>query len=373
MPAPQTYTIETSTNGTTWTALSDVRSINAQIGRTRFADAYAPSSLNFTIGYSSGFASPNAALVTGTLVRLKRTGGAYLMWMGRIADVSVDYGIPYAGSVGVEDTATISCEGALAIWGRLQGNGVLAPAGAIRSTIGTAIFGTNLLYGTTYTADDDPTVEASNVNGSYLEWVNTVATTLGTIVKDGTDSVDTIGLYSKNYANTIATQFSDTTNNSSNQQYSQVKLTSQVENYFTQVTVTTQFNGTAIASSGSAPYRTLPLSTINSSNAQATDLANFYLGNYNAPKVSISEIVCISERQNSWNLDLSMGWWDIVGQRTNVIFRGTTYVMTILGCSMSATAAGSVFTYYVADSSLTPFFILDDPNFGILDTNKLSW
>lgn len=373
MPAPQTYTIETSLDGTTWTNVSGVTNINANIGRNRLMDSFQPSSLTFTIRYPNGFYTPNTALVTGTLVRLKRTGGTFEMWRGRIADVSVDYGIPYASNVGIQDTCTVSCEGALAIWGRLQGNNLLVSGAPVRTAIGAAITGTNLLWGTTYTADDDPTVESSNISGSYLEWMNLVATTLSATLKDGGETTDTIGIYSKNFAGSLPVQFSDTTNNATNQVYEQIKLTSQVENYFTQVTVTTQFNGTATVTTGAAPFRTLPLSTINSSNSQATDLANYYLGNYNTPRIGITEIVCKSEAQNTWALDLGYGWWDIVGYRTYVTFRGTTYYMTILGCTFDATPAGSTFTYQLADASLSPFFILDSSVYGVLDTNKLSW
>lgn len=373
MPAPQTFTLDTSTNGSTWTALSGIQQIDGRIGRTSLKDSFEPSSLSFTLSYPSGFYSPNTALVTGTLVRLKRTGSAYEMWRGRIADVSVDYAIPYASNQGPADTVTVQCEGAMAIWGRLAGNNLLVAANPVRTAIGNAIYGTNLLYGTTYTSDDDPSVEASNVTGSYLEWMNLVATTLSSTLKDGGDTTDQIGIYSKNFVGSLPVSFSDTTNNSTNQVYNQVKLTSQVENYFTQVIVTTQFNGSANVSTGTAPYRTLPLNTINSSNATATDLANYYLGQYNTPSTAITELVCVSEAQNTWALDLGYGWWDIIGYRTNVTFRGTTYYMTILGSTFSATPAGSTFTYTVADASLTPFFVLDNAQYGILDTNKLSW
>jgi hypothetical protein len=374
MPAPQTYTVSYSTdNGASWTAFTNVQQIDARIGRARLMDSFEPSSMSFTMRYPSGFYSPNTALVTGTLVKLERTGSAYQMWQGRIADVSVDYGIPYAGNVGVSDYVTVSCEGSMAIWGRLAGNNLLISANPVRAAISQALSGTNIQYATTYTATDDPPIEASNISGSYLEWINLVATTLSSTLKDGGELVDVIGLYTKDFVGTLPVAFSDTANNSTNQVYNQVKLTSQVENYFTNVVVTTQFNGTANVTTGSAPYRTLPLTTINASNAQATDLANYYLGNYNTPRTTITEITASSEAQSSWALDLGYGWWDIIGYRTNVTFRGATYYMTILGSSFTATPSGSMFTYQLADASLSPFFVLDDPVYGILDTNKLSW
>ena len=131
--------------------------------------------------------------------------------------------------------------------------------------------------------------------------------------------------------------------------------------------------GTETASSGQTPVRTLELATFNGSASQAQDLAQYYLAQYETPQVVIQELTCKSEAQAVWALDLGDTWWNIIGQRTNVTFRGTDYYMTIIGASFYASPQGSSFTYKVASAEFTPFFILDSAEYGVLDTNRLSW
>ena len=47
--------------------------------------------------------------------------------------------------------------------------------------------------------------------------------------------------------------------------------------------------------------------------------------------------------------------------------------MSILGSSFQATPSGSTFTYNLASAAYLPFFILNDTNYGVLGTNRLSW
>lgn len=369
---PQQYTIEYSTNGTTWTALSYVQQISASIGRQQLQDTFEPSKLSFTARYPGGFSAPNTALVVDTLVRLKRTGGTYTMWTGRIRNVTVEWGKPYSSSVGVEDYVTVECEGALAQWGRLQGNDLSVPANDLLSQLATVLSGTNLQYGTTYTASTSPALGASTVSDSLANWLNTACATVGATIKDGSDT-SIVGVNGRDWVGNLPVQFSDTTNNSTNQQYDEIVFDSVSADYFTQIEVNTQSYGTVVVSTGTAPYRTLRQVSYSSSASTATDLANYLLGIYGDNGFGISSISCVSERQNNWALDLGYGWWDIIGYSTLVVFRGTTLRCTIVGSSFSATPNESRFTYYLADIGLTPFLVLDDANVGILGTNKLGW
>lgn len=372
MGAPQNYEIAWSNDNVTYTALSNVQSINASIGRQTLKDPFQPSRLTFSMRYPSGFTSPNTALVTGTWIRLRNASANRIMWRGKIADVSVDWGIPYDSGVGVSDFATITCEGAAAEWGRLRANDYAISASNAYYALASASAGAGLSLGTTYTAADSPLVSASVADSSWLDWINLFAQTLSSTVKDGSGQ---IGIYSKDYYGFLPVSFSDVANDSTHQRYEEIELTSQVENYFTQVLINTSAYGQISATYGSAPYRTLELSTISGSAAQATDLANYYLTLYQQPTLGISKITCRSEAQATWVLDMGGGyeWWDILGYRTKVIFRGSTYDMTILGSSMQASPSTSTITYYLIDSSLTPWFILDSTDYGILDTNRLSW
>lgn len=372
---PQTFVVEYSTNGTTWTVLDNVNQISASIGRQQLQDVFEPSKANITARYPNGFSAPNSALVVDTQIRIKRTGSAYTMWTGRIRNVTVDWAKPYnAGTgTGVADTVSIECEGALAQWGRLQGNSLFVAPSDLLTQVSAVLSGTNLQYGTTYTASTAPLLSASEVTDSLANWLNTVALTIGATIKDGSDN-NIVGINGRDFVGGgLPVQFSDVANSATRQVYDEISFDSVSADYFTEIELNTFSYGDIVVTYGTAPYRTLRETTYSPSASQATDLANYLLGIYGDNGFGISSISCNSEAQNSWALDLGYGWWDIIGYTTYVIFRGQTFRCTILGSDFSATPEGSRFTYYLADVGLTPFLILDDPDFGILDTNKLGW
>lgn len=379
MPAPQNYEIAFSTDNVTYTALSNVQSISLNIGRQALIDPFQPSQMTFTMRYPTGFASPNTNLVTGTWIRLRNLSKspARVMWRGRIANVSVDYGKPYTAGTGVQDYVTVSVEGAMASFGRLQANGYRVPEVGTYAdayyALAVVAAASGLSIGTTYTSGATPFVAAYTANSSWLDYLNLFATTLSATIKDGSGQ---LGVNTKDFVGSLPVNFSDTTNNATNQVYEDIEFTSQVENYFTQIIVNTNSVGTITATYGSAPYRTLEIDTISYDSSQATDLANYYLSIYNTPKLGLTKITCRSEAQNTWNLDMGNGsyeFWDMIGYRCNLTFRGTTYYVTIIGASLQASPAGSTVTYYLIDNALTPWFVLNSSVYGVLGTNKLSW
>jgi len=367
---PFTYTAEYSTNGTTWTALTNVQSVSGFCGRQKLVDTFEPSRMTIGVRYPTGYASPITALVTGTQIRVKRTGATNEIWRGRIRNVVVSYGIPYQGGIGNADLLTLECEGSLAEFGRLQGNDQVITQDLVYWLLSDVTTYTGLTIGTTFTEANSPTLATSTVSGSYAEWLNTLANSVGATIKDGSGQ---LGVNTKDFVGTLPVEFSDVLNNATHQVYDGIQFDAQAADYYTQVEVNTNGVGTVTAQVGSAPYRTLRISTFNVSTLQAQDVANYWLGIYNPPTFGINEITCLAEAQNVMDLELGYGWWDLIGYRTNVTFRGTTYYMTILGVSLDATPDSARYTYYVADASLTPYLILDDPVFGLLDENKLSW
>ncbi len=366
----QQFTVDYSTNGTTWVALSNVQEINARVGRTGLQDNFEPSAATIVCRYPTGFASPITALVVGTWVRFQRTGGTYEMWRGKIRNVTVTWGKPYDAGVGEADYVTIECEGALAEFGRLQGNGQEITTDLATYQLSDISTYTGITFGTTFGVDNSPTLATSNVDGSYAEWFNTFAATLGATIKDGSGQV---GVYTKDFVGTLPVAFSDVANNATNQVFDELQFDSLAADYYTQVEVNTNVYGTVVVNTGSAPFRTLRISTFSGSTNQATDLANYYLGIYSNAAFGISSISANANAQNTFALDLGYGWWDLPGYRCNLTFRGTTYYLQILGCTFTATPGEARFSYSVIDADLTPYLILDSPIYGILDTNKLSW
>jgi len=101
----QSYTVSfTTNNGVSWTALTNVQNIQFSIGRQAQLDQTRASTGSFEMRYPTGYASPIAAMVAGTQIRIQNTTGtAYTIWTGRINDVVAEYGIPYAGGEGQAD------------------------------------------------------------------------------------------------------------------------------------------------------------------------------------------------------------------------------------------------------------------------------
>ena len=367
---PFTFTAEYSVDGTTWTALTNVQNVSGFAGRQKLVDTFEPSRMTVTMRYPTGYASPIAALIVGTQIRVNRVGAANEIWRGRIRNVSASYGIPYVGGVGNADFLTIECEGALAEFGRLQGNDQTIDTDLVTYQLSDISTYTGIVFGTTFTVANSPTLATSTVSGSYAEWFNTLANSVGATIKDGSGQ---IGVYTKDFIGTLPVSFSDVANNATNQVYDVVQFESISADFYTQVEVNTNSVGTVTAETGAAPYRTLRINTFNVSTAQAQDVADYWLGIFNPPTFGISSIACLAEAQNTMDLELGYGWWDLPGYNTYVTFRGTTYYMTILGVSIDATPDSTRYTYYVADTDLFPYEVLDDPIYGQFDNRKLSW
>jgi hypothetical protein len=367
---PIVYTVDYSTNGTSWTALSNIESISAFVGKSGLTDTYEPSRATIVMRYPNGFSSPNPDLIVGTWIRFQRTGGTYEMWRGKIRNVTVEWGKPYRSGTGAADFMTMECEGVMAEWGRQSGENTSVAAGDLLTQMSTVAGIGSLNYGTTYTAGTAPQLAASTIDNSLLNWVNEAATTTGSVLKDGSGQ---LGLYTKDFIGELPVSFSDVTKSATVQDYEALTFDSLAQDYFTQVQVDMNSGTTVLRESGSAPFRTLRVSTYSVNTAQATDLGDWLLGIYSRPGFGISEVSAVASSQSTFNLDLGYGYWDLPGYKTSLVFRGTTYQLTILGVAFTADANDSRFTYSVIDSDLTPYFYLDSATNGILDTNRLNW
>ncbi len=366
---PQIYTVAYSTNGTSWTNLSDIESINAFVGRGSLVDQFEPSRATIVMRYPTGFSSPIAALVVGTWIRFSRVGGQE-MWRGKIRNVTATWGQPYRSGVGAADFLNIECEGALAEWGRAQGNDYAVVAANAYFQLADVSYQSGLPVGTTYGFTDSPTLGASVVDNTFGTWINQFAATLGSTIKDGSGQ---LGAYTKDFIGLLPFSFSDVTNNSSTYVYDELTFDSLAADYYTQVQVDINTGVTVTRSQGSAPYRTQRISTFSSSTGQAQDLADWLLGQFGTAAFGISSVSILSSAQNSFAIDASYAFYDWIGYRTQVTFRGTTQTMTIFGVDFSADAFDSRYTFTVADADLTPYFYLDSNLYGVLDQNKLNW
>ena len=369
----QNYTVSYSTNNVSFTNLTNVQSIQINIGRRALVDNYGADTCSIDVWYPTGYYSPISAMVTGTFIRVNNATTGKIIWYGRIADVAVSYGIVYNSGTGIgnSDRLTISGEGALAQWGRARGNTYAMAAGTATAQLAAAAASNGLTATSNYSATDNPTLAGTTVTGSWGDWFNQYTATLNGRIRQGSNSVIAVSKYSG--ANSTV-NFSDVANNATNQVYDNIDFQSLGQNYFTQVTISPEGFAAQVASSGSAPYRNLNISTYNSGTAQALDFANYLLTQYGSTSFALASVSCLAEAQNSMKLDaIGTGFWDCIGYAVTVAFRGTTYYAIIEGASFTASPESSRYTFYLSGADLNSYLILDNAVQGRLDFNKLGY
>lgn len=375
MGAPGVYTVgynATYPSGS-FTTLSNVQSISFRGGRRSQLDAYGASGATIVARYPSGYASPIAALVPGTAIEIlsPNVTNPYGIY-GKIRNVNVTYGIPYTASVGVADYIEIDIEGAFAEAGRMNGASYAMAAGTLADQITTM----NAQTGLTASSNTSQQMAATTISGTWGDWVNSSLVTINGRMADF-GAIGGIFVRSPYVASTCTVNFSDTTNNATNQVYDQIRFDALADNYYTQVQVDPESYSiqTATKAGATTPYRTLTVNTFNSSAAQAADLATFLLSQYGTQKFAISQISCVAEAQTSFKLDKMglSGTQELIGAKVDVAFRGTTYTCIIEGVSFNATPDGARWTYDVSGADLNNYLVLNDAVFGKLDNNKLGY
>ena len=375
----QSYTVSYSTDGTTFTDLTNVQNITINAGRQAQLQAIQATTATVELRYPTGFASPIAALVAGTIIRIRNTNTIYPypnapMMFGRISNVTAVYGIPYQGGVGQSDYLTISVEGSFAALGRMQGENY-----AITSTdLAAQCVEASTETGLDISKDGPNTAIApTTVSGTWGDWLAQVALTINGRLHDIT-LTDRITLLSPFAQNIPTTGFSDVANNINNQVYNAITFDSLSDNFYTQITVDPQdFAAVTVTKVGAtAPFRTYQVNSLSASTGNATDFANYLLGNYQDPTFSISSITCSAEAQNVFQLDgfeNGPNFSDFMGMQVNVTFRGTVFACLVEGVTMSATPAGASFTYYFSGADLNAYLLLGNPILGQLDNNRLGY
>lgn len=377
--AVQNYTVKYYTLATGDVALTNVVSINVNVGRQRQLDQYSASTAEIVLRYPTGYASPIAALVPGTIISVSNSTTGYKNFYGKISNVQLKFDKPYAGGVGNGDYLSIMCEGGLAEFGRKSGANYAMAANPVQTQLSNA----QTQSGYFVSLDSgvgNMDLSATTVSGTWADYLNAAALSLNArmidVAEDSYPIVNTFFL-SPFLIRNSSVNFSDTTNNATNQVYDQITFASYADNFYTQVTVDPEVPAAQTVQSGSAPYRTYTVNTLNATTGQALDYANYLLNNYKTPAVAISSVSCLANAQNSMELD-AMGAGPAkcgrqIGKRVTVAFRGTTYACIIEGYTFSAQPGEARYTYYVSAADLNAYLILDNATFGKLDSNRLGY
>jgi len=376
----QSYTVRYSAvTPAVFTTLTNVQSITINAGRQAQLQAIQATTATIEIRYPTGFASPIADLVTGTIIEIKNTNTIYPypnadMFLGRISNVTAVYGIPYQNNVGQSDYLIINVEGSFAVLGRMQGDGYVLTYTDLQSQCVEASIETGI---TVEKVGPNTSLAPTTISGTWADWVAQAALTTNSRLHD-TVFIDTVSIVSPFAQNIATTGFSDTANDINNQVYNGITFDSLGDNYYTQITVDPQdFAAVTVTSVGAtAPFRTYQVNTLSASTGNATDFANYLLGNYETANFAISSFTCSAESQAVCQLDgMNNGpnFNSFVGTQVNVTFRGTVFTCLIEGVTMSATPNGASFTYYVSGADLNAYLLLGNPILGQLDNNRLGY
>jgi hypothetical protein len=377
------YKVKYSADGVTFTALSNVQNISIRLGRDKQLDAYNASSAEIEIRYPTGYASPIAALKTGTYLKIESpnyidtSAGCFL---GRIRDVRVRYGIPYSGGVGNADYLTISCEGFFAAVSRMNGASYSMSSDTPQNQLTASNAITGVTGGYNRPTGTDPVMAATTVSGTWGDWYNQLLTTLNGRMWDtnALNEINVVSPFWQNPNNEAATSVFSDTPTTSQYSYDLVDFTSYADNYWTQASITPigLSTVTVTATGATTPYRTYSLNSLNSTTGQATDFANYLTSLYGTQQFRISTISCLMEATSkNGQLDLlgSQSPASYPGMRISVVFRGTTYSCIIEGVTISATPESSRYTFTLSAAEQNNYLILDSTVYGTLDYNKLGY
>jgi hypothetical protein len=364
--------------GPTWATLADidnVQQVSFVTGRQAQLDQYHAGTASITVRYPSGYASPNTSFIPGSFLSISMTGNGNTrgVWAGKISNVTAQYGIPYASSVGNADYVVIQAEGGFAAFARAAGNNYAMAAAifgiqATRCNEQTLLqLDTNSSFGYRYS------FPASTISSTWGDWINSCVLTMNGRLIEFSESVLAVNAYYQippSYLNfsDVPADWANTAN-----KYNQISFQGLADNYYTQVTVDPADYAAQTVQTGTAPYRTYTVNTLNSSTGQALDMANYLLANYQTPRLAISSITVNMQSCGSGTFFLPFYGNQSIGTAVSVKFRGTTYNCIIEGSSWSGTPGNINATFYLSSALYNNFLLLDNTVYGTLNNNRLGY
>lgn len=349
--------------GPSASSIGSIISFNWSAGRSAKSDQFATGRGSLTVRNPQTLP---AAIVLEALVEFAINGQN--ICAGYVTNIQYEY-----GNVQNEDIAIISFEGYIGRLGRGYLKNFLMGGG---TTGGEAVRVGNALTGVAATVTSVGTrsnTSSGFISGNAGNIINQLVATEQGRVKEQASSLIFYGrdvTLDATQAPTSYTGFKFTDSNPSANgiAYDVVTFASLTDNYFTQITVTPDGLNVKQAGNGS---RNLQISTYDESEDQAQELANYALGEFDT---STSVPVSISTRNSlEWLLDPCKVVAAGVGYRLPIELRGTTYNSVIEGWSVTADTDDVRYTLNVSGSPQNNFLILDDPIYGLLDFNKLSF
>jgi len=361
-----------------WQTIPFFQSYTVNIGRQFQLDTYRADTATAEIWYIAGSVL-QTVLKVGVAMRIRDDARDIVLFEGFIKDIEIVYGKPYQSTpiaVGNADRMIITLESEFATLGRMSGDGYVMAADDLDAQVDDAETETNItiLRPTDATSTD---MGGQTINGTWGDWLNRVLLTLNNRMRQR----PSLQIVSKYDLAALTYSFAES-NTAMTQRYDQVVFDSLSDNFYTQVTVDPEGLSEQTVQTGSAPYRTYKVDTLNATTGQALDYANYLLANYDDPELALSSITATSQQQGTnFYLD-NLGYSNapndtytqqLVGRVSSLVLRGVTYNFVIEGLVVSGDPESQRFTYYVSAQDLNAYLILDDAVFGKLDSNKLGY
>ena len=351
--------------------ITDVLEVNCTVGRRAPLDAYRANTAEVTVRYPSGYATPNAAFVPGTEIRITTLVGISerQVFRGEIADVSVTYGKPYASNTGPADILTLTCESYFATMGRTQGLGFSLSANILNTQLSQVATQFGAILTSISGFGSNTSFPATTLSGTVADYLNLAALTMNGRMHDAGPSVGLILFNQYVKLSNLYGDFSDDGTVGTNR-YTEITFDSLADNFYTQVTVDPESFAEQTVQTGSAPFRSYKVNTLNASTGQALDYANYLLSTYGNAQLEISSFRVFLD---DTTMNPTFGCTDL-GTAVSVKFRGTTYNCIIEGATFSGSPERGVYaTYYVSGEDLNNYLLLNNAVYGRLDFNKLGY
>jgi len=410
---PPTINFSTSMNGT-YTSIAGIQNVKFNRGRQRYSDPFA--STNCTIEMLAPTSDASIPQIGNFLdIRNTNSASSEAYFVGKVTDIHRQYDIPYTSSTNYApgDRIFITVRGALGLIGQYQTNGTGVFQGSTTRSIRQIfdnfngfLFNTKVTYIGDYTKWADQLVYAQGVyfSNSALDTLNQLARTIPIYFSDydnarvvtapatgqtgytpGYGSRDfQIGARDAGLTEIASSNF--TFSDTGSMKYDGIEFLTGNQNNYSFIYVTTDSNLTndlgatipsPITAAGGyydnsyAPYTTLPWTTNSQTLAASNNLGAVVYNRTTKPTIgpfSVTTTTAVA----STALDMALMNTHFVGETGSIVFRGTTYMVSLEGVEVTMTPDQARVTCYFSPFP-GDFFILNSTTNGVLNTNRLGY
>lgn len=305
------------------------------------------------------------AITIGAYVNIDFATVGATMFYARVADFRIDY-----GEVASMDTWEIDIEDALAALGRCTASFSWSAGSTTYTAMQTVGTGAGVTINTV--SGYSPAAPCSAqiiVNENALEVFGRLMTQEQGLYKAG-GADNQITVYGRNYAPAMTTyDLSDDGSGFNPIKYDALDFAGLADNYADKTIV--EAAGLAQQSAGVGNYSAI-FQTYNQTTAQASDLASYLLGVYDA---QVQTVTSISARwqANSVAARGNLNSLVVSPSQVKIKFRSNTYYGVVIGTTVTGLIDDIIFTYYLAAPGFYVPFTLDSTIAGILNTNRLGY